>query len=311
MQHPRKLLIVRTDRMGDLLMSLPAIRSIRREMPGTSIHLLAQRQLHPLLEGHPDLDHLHPFEPGQDRGGRRLLRAAAWLRRERFDAVIMMNPSKFFHAASFLAGVPLRIGYRRKLGFLLTRSLPDTKGERDLHETEYNLELVRLLGIPAKGEPPSLPPRPELERRARELLEQSGLPSGVRPVALHPWTSNPAKNLPAELFWETARWLIGEGQTVLLIGQPEEGEPAAVPSGVVNLVGRTPLEILPSVLRRCRLLLSNDSGPVHVAAAVGTPTLVVAPRSHERQLRRWRPAGTAHRILMDPNAEEVVRACGS
>jgi heptosyltransferase-2 len=297
--------------MGDLLMSLPAIHSIRRAMPETEIHLLARIELHPLLEGHPDLNKLHPFEMGHDRGWRRLPRTSAWLRREGFDAVIVMNPSKFFHAASFLAGIPLRIGYRRKLGFLLTRSLPDTKGERDLHETEYNLELVRLLGVTAHEESLSLPARPEPERKARELLERSGVPAGTRPVAIHPWTSNPAKNLPPELFWEATTHLIRQGQTVLLIGQADGEETAAVPPGVVNLAGRTPLDLLPCVLRRCRLLVSNDSGPVHVAAAVGTPTIVVAPQSHAAQLRRWRPVGAAHQILIDPNAGEVVRACGS
>lgn len=311
MRSPRKLLIVRTDRMGDLLMSLPAIRSIRRAMPQAQIHLLARTELHPLLEGHPDLDKLHPLQPGRERGWANIFRIAAWLRRERFDAVLVMNPSKSLHAAAFLAGVPVRIGYRRKLGFLLTRSLPDTKGERGLHETEYNLELVRLLGIPAKEEPLSLAPTAEGEKRAEELLRENGVTAGRSPVAVHPWTSNPAKNLPVELFWEIARRLIGEGQPVLLIGQPDGGGPAAAPPGVVNLAGRTPLEILPSILRRCRLLISNDSGPVHVAAAVGTPTLVVTPQSHAAQLKRWRPVGAAHQILIDPNAEEVVRACGS
>ena len=312
MRRLRKLLIIRTDRMGDLLMSVPAIRAVRKGMPGAQIHLLMQKELRPLLENHPDIDRLHSFEPGGDRGLPRLLRTALWMRRERFDAVLVMNPSKFFHTASFLAGVPVRAGYRRKLGFLLNRSLPDTKAERNLHESEYNLELARLLEIPATAESLEIPVSPDGARAAARLLAWSGIPTGEKPVAIHPWTSNPAKGWPPERFWEAARRLQQSGRTVVLIGLPPPGNSVPLPAaGAIDLSGRTPLELLPALLKGCRLLLSNDSGPAHVAAAVGTPTVVVAAKEHERQLSRWRPLGPAHRTLIDPSVEEVIRACAS
>ena len=151
--------------------------------------------------------------------------------------------------------------------------------------------------------------KPETRAEAARFLESNGVRLAERPVALHPWTSNPAKSWPLEQFREIARGLRSKGKEVLLLGEPEESETTfgTVP-GMVDLCRRIPLRLLPEVLRFCGLLISNDSGPVHVAAAVGTPTLVVAPREHAEQLQRWRPCGDSHRILIAPQAAEVLIA---
>ena len=130
----RRILIVRTDRMGDLILSLPAVHAIRQGLPQTEISLLVQSEIKPLLEGHPDVDRLLSTNSGEDKGWREILRTAAWIRRCSFDAILVLNPTRRFHVASFLAQIPMRIGYRRKWGGLLTRSIPDRKSGRDLRE---------------------------------------------------------------------------------------------------------------------------------------------------------------------------------
>lgn len=295
--------------MGDLLMSLPVLSSIRKEIPEVRLTLLLRQELQPLLEQHPDLDELLTFDPARTRGRFAAFRLAHQLRPFQFDAALVLNPTRLFHQACFLAGIPMRIGYRRKWGFLLSRSLPDTKGRRRLHEVEYNLELARQLGIRAVEREIVLPVKPAVQSEAIRLLESHGVRLAERPIAIHPWTSNPAKGWPLEQFQETARSLRSEGREVLLLGEPEIGEKSfgTVP-GMVDLCRQIPLRLLPEVLRLCGLLISNDSGPVHVAAAVGTPTLVVAPREHAEQLQRWRPPGDSHRILIAPQVAEVLTA---
>lgn len=306
---PRRILVVRNDRMGDLLMSLPAVRQIRSAFPEAKVTLLIRQELEPLLEGHPDVDRILLWDPGQ--GPAAAVRWGRRLRRERFDCALILNPSKLFHAASFLAGIPVRAGYRRKWGFLLNRSIPDTKQKRAGHEADYNLEPLSLLGIRPSEPVLELPVRPELDAQALRLMESHGIRPLPRPVAIHPWTSNPAKSWPLESFLEVAGGLSRSGRPVLLIGEPSpvRGELDELrANGVVDLTGKVPLRILPALLRRCGLLISNDSGPAHVAAAVGTPTVVVAPREHEAVLRRWKPLGKEVRVLLSPDPSTVEKA---
>ncbi len=305
----RRILLIRTDRMGDLLMTLPAVRAMRKAFPEAQITLLMKKELFPLLEHHPDLDRLLPWE-GISEGWGTLWRWSRRLHRERFDAAVIFNPAKFFHLAVFLAGIPVRIGYRRKLPWTLTASIPDTKASRLGHESDYNLELVQLLGARESDKAPSLPVGEEARGELDLLLARCGAPAEKPWVALHPWTSNPVKGWSMNRFEEVARGLQQQGVGVLVIGTPEEKAPQPPwriqGDQIINLTGRLPLKLLPALLARCRLLVSNDSGPVHVAAGVGTPVVVVAPGLHEKNLQRWRPLGEHHRILLDPTAEEVL-----
>ncbi len=304
--------------MGDLLMSLPAIQLLRRQFPEASITLGILEENRPLLENHPDIDRLMICPPAGRLGGLPLLRLSVALRRERFDAALALNPTQGTHFAFWLAGIPIRAGYRRKWSFLLNRTLADTKAQRDLHEVDYNLELIDLLGVskPSVRPCPHLSVPPAAEAEADRILRGKGLPSDARPIALHPWTSNPAKAWPLESFGEAARRLVPD-HPILVIGGAENRPlmdrlgARLFPPEAADLVGAVPLGILPALLKRCRLLLSNDSGPVHVAAAVGTRTLVVAPPSHARQLNRWRPLGEGHALLFSPPVEEVVARCES
>ncbi len=295
--------------MGDLLLSLPAVHAVRKHWPQTQIHLLIHQDWIPLLQGHPDVDQIHPWNP-QETLGWGIGRTALWLRRHRFDAILILNPSKLFHAASFLAGIRTRVGYRRKWGFLLTHSLHDTKAARNLHETEYNLELLGLLGIQGRATHRLfLPELADSRKQVQTLLAHHNLPNHVRPIALHPWTTNPGKGLPLHFFWSVARELGMSGHPIVLIGVPPvENRDMNPPPGLINLFNKTPLGLLPELLRHCSVLISNDSGPVHLAAAVGTPTVIVAPSSHDRQLQRWKPLGGHCTILLDPTPDQVFQA---
>lgn len=299
--------------MGDLLMSLPAVRQIRTAFPEAKVALLIHQDLEPLLEGHPDLDQILRWDPGQGQGWGAMLRWGRALRREGFDCAVILNPTKLFHAAAWLAGIPVRAGYRRKWGFLLTRSIPDTKQARERPEAEYNLELLPLLGIQPSGPVLKLPVRPGKEAAALRLLESRGLRTAPRPVAIHPWTSNTVKSWPMDSFRQLVRLLEDSGVPVIVIGGEENQTAmrkwkAALPEDTGDLVGQVPLGLLPALLKQCRALVSNDSGPVHVAAGVGTPVVVVAPWSHASLLNRWRPLGELHKILLDPDAEQAAAA---
>ena len=270
-----RIAVVRTDRMGDLLMTLPAVVALRARYPDAVIDLVALKSAAPVLTGTPEIQTVYSYDPGEGPEPFQIMRWAGRLRANRYDAIIIFNPTRLFHAAAFLAGIPVRAGYSRKWGFLLNRTIADTKASRLLHESEYNLELARLLDATAEMSDLRLWISIENAESARQLLKNNGVPEKSKPVAIHPWTSNPVKSWPMESFIQTALALVRNGLPVILIGQPEGAY--RTENRCLDLTGKIPLPLLPAVLSECAGLISNDSGPAHIAAAVGTPLIVVAP----------------------------------
>lgn len=305
-----RLAAIRTDRLGDVLMNLPALRALDQRFPRAALTVVVRPPLDELLKSQPGIDAVSAYEPAYDRGWLGTLRWALALRRGRFDAVIALNPTKRAHAAAWLAGVPIRVGYARKWDFLLTDTLPDRKAEGTKHETAYNLELAGLLGATTTDLLPRLVVSDDDRRVVARLLDDAGVTAPTALVALHPWTSDPAKQWPLPLMAELIETLAADPtRTLILIGGPGEDERArhflaGVRVPVLSFVGRLSLRQLAALLAECRVLVSNDSGPVHVAAAVGTPTVTLFTGQRPAATpRRWGPLGPGHLTLAGRHPE--------
>ena len=304
---------IRTDRLGDVLMNLPALRALDQRFPHAALTVIVRPPLDELLRGQPGLDAVVPYDPAYDHGWLGTVRWAFALRRHRFDAVIVLNPTTRAHIATWLAGIPIRVGYARKGDWALTDTTPDRKAEGSRHETEYNLELAAVLGATTRDRIPRLIVADSDQRTIRQLLEEAGLPATTALIALHPWTSDPAKQWPLPLMAELIDALAAdESRGLLLIGGPEEEERArhflaGVRAPIVSFAGRLSLRQLAALLQQCRVLVSNDSGPVHVAAAVGTPTVTLFTGQRPAATpRRWGPVGPGHLTLVSRHPEIPV-----
>ena len=308
-----RILFVRTDRLGDVLLNLPAVAALRAACPRAHVTMMVHPNLGALLEGSPEVDELMAY---QDDSRRPWWWAAAHLagrlRAKRFDVAILSTSKKEFHAAAFLAGIPQRVGFDRKWGWLLTHRLPDAKALGERHEVEYNLDLITSLGRPS-----SVPSWrwPRLDREQLDVaavLERHGISVAKPFIVLHPWTSNPRKQWPLERYRDVARRIAQElRHPVIIIGGPEE-RPRASDAGpddrtVVNLVGQLSLRQLTALLQRATLLVSNDSGPVHLAASVGTKAVVLFGSDDPGTgPRRWGPWGEGHTVLCKPRVDDIT-----
>jgi heptosyltransferase-2 len=198
----------------------------------------------------------------------------------------------------FLAGIPRRIGYDKKSGFLLTDRIPHTKQFGLKHETDYALDLLRYIGIEPKEKALYMPVDGKSEEKVRRIFAGNGLEGEGAVVVVHPGASCPSKRWPAANFARVADALTDrfKAKVIVIAGETEKdfGDETArlARNRCVNLSGETSLSDLASVFRRSRLLISNDSGPVHIACAVGTPVIAIFGRS-DRGLSpaRWAPAG--------------------
>ncbi len=317
----RSILVIRTDRLGEAVLNLPVLSVLKHAFPQATVTWMVNAELVDLLRDVPGVDRVMGY--ANDSHGRwwtQALRLASALRRERFDVVVVSNPKKAFHVGVWLAGIPQRVGYDRKLGWLLTHRIPDRKALGERHEVEYNLELVKTLGI-TTATPLSiwLPVGPEEVARVADLFDRLDVSSTGTLVACHPWTSNPKKQWPLDRVRAVVQHLTEHpGVQVLVIGGKEEEADAQhlvldAQAQVVNLVGRLSLKELAACLQKVRVLITTDSGPMHVAAAVGTPVVALFgtedPGSHPRRWGPWGPGHTViHKPLQDITVAEVLAA---
>lgn len=293
--------------LGDAVMSVPALRRLREAKPGARITLLAPEKLAGLWEGQPFLDELLLFSPAD-----KLWQTARRLRSKKFSAAAAFPNSMRSALELWLAGIPQRAGYARPWRTLfLTHPVPPRAGALPMrrrsageirrliargesppqvpasaHHIHDYLRLAAALG--ASCEP--LPPRITISQEEAEgIAARLGLPAARegRPfLGLNPGAEyGPAKRWPVESFVAAGiaihratgcRWIIFGGPSDNQIAQEvSTGLGRQLPGlPVINLAGQTTLRELAGALKCCRLLLTNDSGPMHLAAAVGTPVVV-------------------------------------
>ena len=287
-QNINRVVVRGTNWVGDAVMTVPALRELRRLLPGAYITLATRPWAKELFADADFLDDLLIYDR---RGTWSAVKQSAEWRRGRFDlAVIFPNA---FEAALIpaLARVPLRIGYATDArSRLLTNPLPVPEWRSSRHEVFYYLnivtELERALGGPEQI--PELIPDASLhiseprQAEATGLLRAHGVREGRSMVALCPGSINSrAKRWPAERYAALADSLIGElDAEVLLIGSPEELEVSQevgqkMRNKPVMLTGKTTLAQVAAVLSLVDLLVTNDTGPAHIASALGRPTLVI------------------------------------
>lgn len=251
--------------------------------------------------GLKELEGAVPFTDGflyWERGGHTLSEKIGFLlelRKRSFDCVFIMNPTRAMNIFSFLAGIPVRVGYDRKLGFLLTHHLKDTKGLGKKHEVLANLELVAIAG--AKTADTSLALNPGSVSKCREF------------IAVHPFTSDPVKQWPTENFKKLIRALSKSGLgRVLVVGKQEKNSEAFDIDcpGVINMIGKTSLLELARYLAQSKLLISCNSGPVHLACCVDTPVVALFRNDiRGKNPERWGPWGKSCAVVQAPSLEMI------
>ncbi|MEK6727627.1 MAG: lipopolysaccharide heptosyltransferase II [Candidatus Omnitrophota bacterium] len=300
-----RILIVRTDKIGDVLLSTPVIKALRDNYPHAYIAMMVSPCSKDIVYGNPYLDEVIIYDKeGKHKGWRRSSKFAHNLKKKRFDLAIILHPTNRVHLITYFAGIPRRVGYDRKLGILLTDRIKHTKQLGEKHELEYNLDLVRYLGMGLREKNLFMPIKEESEKYVDDLFLSQGINKTDKLLAIHPGASCPSKIWPNERFAEVADKLMQQyGFKILVVAGPKDITLARnviknMRQDAVNLAGKISLSQLASVIKRCRLFISNDSGPVHIASAVGTPVISIFGRDQKGlNPQRWGPLGLKDKIL--------------
>jgi heptosyltransferase-2 len=283
-----KILIRATNWIGDAIMVLPALRAVREKCTQAEIGVVARPYVLDIYRDQGIADELIAYDlAGEHRGIAGRERLSTQLRERKFDMALLLQNA--FDAAwlAWRAKIPERIGYSRDgRGLLLTKAIPVPRtGEIPTHEKFYYLELLRRAGlIDALPEVPwiELKVPAEKSRRAEEFLVASGAQKGATRIAVGAGAAyGSAKCWPSDRFAETLNHLTNPNDAnVILFGTAGEAPVStAILAGLkkkpIDLTGKTQIADLPALLSRCNLFLGNDSGAMHVAAAVGLPIVAV------------------------------------
>lgn len=303
-----KILVFRNDRLGEFLLIIPALRALKKTFK-CWLTVIVNPYLQDLAHCIPEVDEVFTWEMKKHKL-KDILVFSHLLRQKKFNTAIIMNPTKEAHLISFLAKIPVRVGYGRKWGFLLNRKIPDRKSLGLKHEVEYNLELVSLIG--AKTEDKSL--RLEIPENIKEdivkLLKKYEL-DNKNFVVIHPFTSDSYKQWPLNNFYKLMNMVEGKRKIVIIGGKEELRRVEVFKSliddfNVVSFVGRLNLIQLAELLKKAQILISNDSGPVHLACCVNTPCIILFNRSNpSKSSKRWGPWGKGHVVIEKDSLEDI------
>lgn len=313
-REARRILALRLDNLGDVLMITPAVRALRESLPGRHVTLLAAGSGAAVAPFVPEIDAVIevavPWMPGAAPEPAAMLETAAALRAARFDAaVIFTTYSQSALPAAllcWLAGIPLRLAHCRENPYhLLTEWLPEPEPHDFLrHEVRRQLDLVAAVGCTTANERLSFRIPAEDALRAIDKLRHAGIDPEVPWIVLHPGASAPSRRYPREHFARVAQLLAEHGPQeagaaqLVLTGDPAERELVeaireAVPGTLATLAGELSLGELAAVIAPAALLIANNTGPVHMAAALGTPVVDLYALTNPQHA----PWQVEHRVL--------------
>ena len=278
-----KILIRVNNWIGDVVMISPAMRAIRDHFPNATIAILAKTWVVDTLRGNPFYDELIEYDNlGKHAGLAGRFRVIKELRERRFDCAILFQ--KAFEAAlfSFLAGIPLRVGYDTdRRGLLLSHKIRETKEARGKHHVEYFLDIVRSIGCQVKDTSLYFHIGEEERKKASKVFEKEGLKDGRPVVVINPGASKVERQWHPDRFAALADALSeNAGAHIVITGGKIDKNAARAIKGkmkdqALDLTGRLTIKEFGAFTGRCSLFIGNDSGPMHVAAAVGTPVVAL------------------------------------
>jgi ADP-heptose:LPS heptosyltransferase len=307
-----KILLVRPDGIGDQILCLPVAAALRRLLPKARIAFLSSAYAAPVFDHHPDVDEVVAIT------GHESLRELADLFQHGFDAAIFLKPFRRLMIAAWLARVPLRVatGYRW-YSLFANRRVYQHRSDFSKHETDYNVAL--LAGLDLDG---GSPVRPSLalthEERQSATRRAAAVPAPR--IVLHPG-GFAARRWKGEHYWNLAQRLIDAGFGVVLTGTAAERERFYAERGtldvrpdtpgLLDLMGQLSVRELMGVIGVSHAVVSGATGPAHVAAALGVPTVGLFDPRRNNLPTRWRPLGTGVVLRPDvPTCEKCIyEAC--
>lgn len=294
-----RILVFNVNWMGDVIFSSPVFKALKEAYPGAKISCLAVPRVKDVLENIPCVDEVIIYdEKGRHSGLFSKMKLIRRLRKEKFDVAFLLHRSLTRALLAFLAGIPKRVGYdTKRRGVFLTHKIKPLEGVP--HRADHYLNVIESFGVKVRGRASILNVREDACRQVERMLKDGGVEDGDFFVVVNPGGNWDLKRWPKESFCLLTERLIRDCDTkVVISGAPKDAALAEeiclhlkVKVKPVILAGKTDINQLMALMKKAGLVISSDSGPLHIANSLGTDVIgifgptsekITGPRGHGR-----------------------------
>lgn len=305
---PKNILVVRTDRIGDVILSLPIASIIKEKYPKSKLTYLVREYTSKLVEANNFIDEILIIK--EDKNSFKFFENIELIRKKRFDVAIILYPTFLISLIIFLAGIPKRIGTGYRLySFLFTDKIYEHRKDAKKHELEYNVSLLEKIGIYFQPNYDNIKFNLNLSsdslNKVEKIFIERNLSTDEKFIIIHPGSGGSAVDLPIEKFKELINLLEDLPIKIILTGNKDEKslcDKLMLNKNVLNFAGLLDLDELVALISKSFLLVANSTGPIHIAAALGKCTVGFYPKVKACSVERWGPY-TKNRIIFVPELE--------
>jgi len=309
MKEPKNILLVRTDRIGDVVLSLPMAEIIKRHFPNSKVSFLLRNYTKALADNNPFIDEILILH--EENGEELMNENIELLKNKNFDTCFVVHPTLRMAAILFLSGIKKRIGTGyRWYSFLFNKKIFEHRKYGTDHELHHNLNMLRKIGISESVNEENVSfnihPSPESIQKVEDLLNRNKIDTSIANVIIHPGSGGSAVDLPISTFKEVVSLLARELKlNILITGSESEKklcEEFIVNERTYNLAGKFNLEELIAVINKSKIMIANSTGPIHIAAALGKSVVGFYPKIASCSQKRWGPY-TNKKVIFEPVIE--------
>lgn len=294
---PRNILVIKLRYLGDVLLATPTLHALKTAYPASRLTVLVNRGTEEILRANPDVDEIIPLDRGSIVQQSRFVRE---IRRRRFDTVMDLTDGDRAAFLTWISGAAVRIGFNAEDRWTGRCYTTVVSGDPGAHRIERDLAVLAPLGVSVRDRVPRIWLTPEDDARVEQLIGQLGIARDRPWVVVQPGARYWFKAWPPERFAELADRLNDRfGCQVLVGGSPQEAvlTQAVVTrakSRLLSIAGRSDVRTLAALLKRSALFVGNDTGAMHIAAAVGTPVVGLFGPSNPME---WGPRGGPTEVI--------------
>jgi heptosyltransferase-2 len=305
MKAARRILVVRPDRIGDVVLATPLIRALRQTFPDAFIGAMVRPYTRDVLLHNPHLDDIFVDDPDREHKGHSgFWKQVRALRSRRYDTALLLLPTERAAWMLFCAGIPRRIGVGTKLYGVLTfmQGVSRHKYIPLRHEADYCLDLGRRIGVRTDDLSVEVFLTDEEHKHGKEILRDAGVRDGDTALGFHVGNGNSAPNWEEKRYGELAETIVAQTRDAVKIVYTDGTDRTPLPTGtrIFDLRAQLTLRELMSVIAQMRLLFSSSTGPMHIAAGLRIPTVSLFSPLSGSSPTLWGPKGNDAQFILPP-----------